>query len=105
MSFGLTTTLFAEASVPLPGNDRYWPQTVRANDKEVAVTQAGGLPVVRLSPGVYDIKGSVTWQQRPDGLSVPRHWKNYGDNRNWSGRAVPTLPRVRARPECMARRP
>ncbi|TDJ33797.1 MAG: hypothetical protein E2O61_11825 [Gammaproteobacteria bacterium] len=74
LTFTLATTLHAEANVPLPGNDRYWPQAVRANDREVVVTRAGQRPVVRLAAGVYDITGSVAWQQRPDGVSIPRQF-------------------------------
>ncbi|MCZ6617749.1 MAG: hypothetical protein O7E57_06410 [Gammaproteobacteria bacterium] len=73
-TFTLNTTLLAEANVPLPGDDRYWPQAVRVNGREAIVTRAGLLPVVRLGAGVYDITGSVTWQRRPDGMTVPRQF-------------------------------
>lgn len=72
LAFALKTTLLADANVFLPGNDRYWPQAVLVNGQEAVVTRTGQLPVVHLSAGVYDITGSVTWRERPDGIAIPR---------------------------------
>jgi len=74
LTFALATTLYADANVPLPGDDRHWPQTVRANGREVVVTRRGRLPMVRLSKGTYEITGSVAWQQRPDSVALPRQF-------------------------------
>jgi len=74
LTFALTTTLYADADVPLPGDERYWPAAVRANGREAVVTQAGGFPVVRLAAGTYDIAGSIGWQQRPEAIAVPQQF-------------------------------
>jgi len=71
LTFTLKTRLLAEANVLLPGDDRYWPQAVRVNGREAVVSRARQLPVVHLSAGVYDITGSVTWRERPDGITIP----------------------------------
>ncbi|MCZ6853438.1 MAG: hypothetical protein O7G86_05915, partial [Gammaproteobacteria bacterium] len=71
LTFTLKTSLLADADVFLPGDNRYWPQAVRVNGQEAVVTRARQLPVVHLSAGVYDITGSVTWRERPDGISIP----------------------------------
>lgn len=58
--------------ITLPGNDKHWPQNVKANDKPVAVMKRHGKPVLRLEPGEYRITGQFFWDHIPDNLAIPR---------------------------------
>jgi hypothetical protein len=63
--------VFAEAHVPLPGDERRWPQEVRAGGESVPVVPAGGRPSVRLAPGRHTLSGVFRWDALPELLQIP----------------------------------
>jgi hypothetical protein len=63
--------LHSEASVPLPGDGRRWPQKVSANGVPVPVVAQGGRPSVRLAPGQHTLRGTFLWDALPELLQVP----------------------------------
>jgi hypothetical protein len=69
--FGQTWTVYADSFVPLPGDERLWPQGVRANGEPVAVVRHAQRPSLWLRPGTYRIEGRIDWRRRPERLAVP----------------------------------
>ncbi len=60
--------------ITLPGNSKYWPQSVSLNNQLAVVTDRNGLPSVFAPQGVVTIKGQFQWeQQRPEYLTIPAH--------------------------------
>ena len=57
--------------VPLPGDDRLWPQDVRVDGKPAPVTQRNGTPHVRLLRGAHTITGTFEWDTLPESLPIP----------------------------------
>ncbi len=60
-----------EASVPLPGDGRRWPQQVSANGVPVPVVAQDGRASVRLAPGQHTLRGVFLWDALPELLQVP----------------------------------
>ncbi|OOG45547.1 hypothetical protein [Rhodanobacter sp. C01] len=69
--FSLNVHVDAPSWVALPGDDKNWPQQVSANDQPATVLQRGGQPMVWLTPGDYQLRGSLPWTARPARLHVP----------------------------------
>ena len=44
-----------ESWITLPGNDLYWPQNVRVNNKPVVVLKKDGQPKIKFQKGIYEI--------------------------------------------------
>jgi hypothetical protein len=65
------TVYATEAWLPLPGDASYWPHRVTVNGRPTTVVERGGVPSVRLGPGVYALAGSFEWDERPGLLRVP----------------------------------
>lgn len=63
--------LYAETWIDLPGDARHWPQSVRANDRSVAVMEREGKPAIRLPAGEYRIQGMIRWDSLPTRLALP----------------------------------
>src|SRR5678815_2359825 len=57
--------------VPLPGDERRWPQDVRVDGKKAVVVARDGKPSVELAPGVHKIEGTFFWDSLPESLAVP----------------------------------
>ncbi|MDR0247156.1 MAG: hypothetical protein LBI16_02005, partial [Burkholderiales bacterium] len=61
----------AESWVPLPGDNRNWPQEVTVNGSPQPVLLHGGAPALWLTVGDYNVRGRILWQERPQALTVP----------------------------------
>ena len=63
--------LFVKGLVPLPGGDRYWPESVLVNGVEGLVFEQGESPVLRLAKGSHHIAGFIPWQRIPESILLP----------------------------------
>lgn len=63
--------VYAEAVVPLPGDERRWPQQVEVDGAPAVVVMQGGRPAVSLPAGARQIRGVFLWDSMPEKLSVP----------------------------------
>jgi len=68
--FSSRWTLYRDAWVILPGDDRHWPQKLRVNQKPLPVVKKNGKPAVFLSAGQHHIEGQFRWRRLPDHLGV-----------------------------------
>ncbi len=57
--------------VPLPGNDKRWPQAVRVDGAPAPVALHENRPSVFLTPGVHAITGGFVWNPLPESLTIP----------------------------------
>jgi hypothetical protein len=57
--------------VYLPGDSKHWPLSVTANGKTALVMDKNGKPSIKLTTGIYDIKGEFLWDSIPDNLTLP----------------------------------
>ena len=57
--------------VYLVGDEKHWPLSVTANGKTAWVMDKSGRPAIKLTTGVYDIKGEFLWDMIPDNLTLP----------------------------------
>ncbi|MCI0505965.1 MAG: hypothetical protein L0Z73_07605 [Gammaproteobacteria bacterium] len=62
--------VYKKSWVRLPGNVRYWPQSVKIDNKNAIVTQQQDYPVVELGPGTVKITGEFDWDQLPESLPI-----------------------------------
>lgn len=69
--FSLDVHVDAPAWVALPGDARSWPQQVSANNQPATVLQRGDQPMLWLTPGDYQLRGTLPWTTRPVRLRVP----------------------------------
>ncbi|MFW5444302.1 MAG: hypothetical protein ACKE51_08365, partial [Methylococcaceae bacterium] len=58
--------------VPLPGNQKIWPQNVIVNKNPALVINRQGKPGLTLPVGSYKIQGSFIWDRIPESLSIPQ---------------------------------
>lgn len=63
--------LYAESFVPLPGDNKNWPENVTIDEQLHPVISRNGKPYVQLQKGRYSIEGEFYWQQQPKYLSIP----------------------------------
>lgn len=70
MSFSQGWQVHERSWIPLPGNAEYWPQRVKVNGEVMPVMDHDG-PAILLSTGRYQIDGNISWQTRPQVLTVP----------------------------------
>jgi hypothetical protein len=64
--------VYADGLVPLPGDERVWPQDVKVDDLPVPVVLHEGAPSVRLGTGSHRASGSFQWDAPPALLTLPR---------------------------------
>jgi hypothetical protein len=57
--------------VPLPGDERRWPQSVTVDGKKAVVVPREGHPSVELAVGAHRIVGAFAWDSLPESLAVP----------------------------------
>ncbi len=69
--FSLDVRVDAPSWVALPGDARDWPQQVSANNQPATVLQRAGQPMLWLTPGDYQLRGTLPWTARPPRLHVP----------------------------------
>ncbi|HEU4410149.1 MAG TPA: hypothetical protein VFS43_33145 [Polyangiaceae bacterium] len=63
--------LDARAWVPLPGDEKRWPQNVLVDGRRAVVTLQGGAPSVELAAGDHQVTGEFLWDSAPESLKVP----------------------------------
>jgi hypothetical protein len=63
--------VYAEGFVPLPGDEKSWPQEVKVDDRSASVVLHEGAPSVRLGPGAHRASGSFEWDAPPALLTLP----------------------------------
>ncbi len=59
------------AWVPLPGDDKRWPQEVKVGELPAVVQIKDGRPGLELTPGTYRVSGVFLWDSLPEKLQVP----------------------------------
>lgn len=69
--FVLKVVNYMEAWVTLPGDNEYWPQDIKVNQKVFPVSTHQGLPAVLLPTGEYTIEGVLNWERVPDFIQIP----------------------------------
>ena len=69
--FSQAFRLDARAWVPLPGDDKRWPQDVRVGVARAVVTAQRGGPSVELDRGDHVVSGSFVWDSLPESLQIP----------------------------------
>ena len=69
--FSLDVHVDAPSWVALPGDARNWPQQVSTDNQRATVLQRGGQPMLWLTPGDYQLRGTLPWTTRPPRLHVP----------------------------------
>lgn len=61
----------AEDWLTLPGDRRYWPQSVRLNDLPVPVLERNGRPALKAPAGQHRVTGQFFWSALPESIRVP----------------------------------
>jgi hypothetical protein len=69
--FRLDVHVDAPSWVALPGDGRHWPQQVSSNSQPAIVLQRQGQPMLWLTPGDYQLRGTLPWTSPPAQLRVP----------------------------------
>ncbi len=70
--FAQRWTLYARASVALPGEAATWPQAVTVNGAaQPVVACPDGRPCLFLPAGAHEVRGRIDWSTRPESLVVP----------------------------------
>lgn len=69
--FSQSWQLYNEEWIALPGDDEYWPQEVRVDERAAVVVERDGKPAVRLPAGEHSVQGVIRWSQMPTRLSLP----------------------------------
>ncbi|KRE84748.1 hypothetical protein ASG75_12720 [Rhodanobacter sp. Soil772] len=69
--FGLDVRVDAPSWVALPGDAKSWPQQVSANNQPATVLQRAGQPMLWLTSGDYQLRGTLPWTARPARMRVP----------------------------------
>ncbi|HEV3457492.1 MAG TPA: hypothetical protein VHG32_13095 [Thermoanaerobaculia bacterium] len=69
--FTQSWTVYAAGKVPLPGEERLWPQDLQVDGRPSAALADHGAPVVPLTAGSHTVAGSFRWDGLPEALQVP----------------------------------
>lgn len=69
--FSQSFRVYAQGFVPLPGDDKRWPQNVKADGKDAVVTTRVGRPTVELTAGDHVITGDFLWDSMPESINIP----------------------------------
>ncbi len=69
--FTQTWILYADSRVPLPGEERLWPQEVQVDGRPAAALEEQGSPVLALPAGTHTVSGTFHWDVLPASLPVP----------------------------------
>jgi len=70
-SFSQQWLLYQDDWVPLPGNDKRWPQSVKADGQAVAVVLRDDVPKVFLKKGSHSLAGNYAWDSLPENFQIP----------------------------------
>ena len=60
-----------KAWIRLPGDSKYWPQSVMVDDRPAIVLKKQGFPSVQLSSGSHTVRGLFAWDSLPESMTVP----------------------------------
>ena len=71
-TFRETLRAYRDEWVPLPGDARRWPQSVKLDGKDAVVTTRDEKPSVRVTPGDHTVTGQFLWDALPEALGLPR---------------------------------
>jgi hypothetical protein len=77
--------------IRLPGNSKYWPQSVMVDDKIAIVLNKGGFPSVELSAGSHTVSGLFAWDSLPESMTVPPSTGLLSITRNGQPLAFPRI--------------
>lgn len=56
----------------LPGQEKYWPQKVKLNNKAALLVSKKGIPAIYINkPGRYTVTGNFSWQSLPESIRIP----------------------------------
>lgn len=61
----------APTRMALPGGHGQWPASVQIDEREAAVVEVDGRPVVALEAGDHTVVGHIPWARVPDALLLP----------------------------------
>ncbi|MCK5728039.1 MAG: hypothetical protein KAG10_00080 [Methylococcales bacterium] len=70
-TFNSRWRVYSDSWVTLPGSEKHWPLSVTVNDQRVLVIKRQNKPMIKLSKGLYAIKGNLLWDAIPENLSIP----------------------------------
>ncbi len=70
--FSVTLRVFQEVRTVLPGGNDHWPQDVTLNGQPAPITPQEGRPSIRLTPGIWEVRGRFQWATMPQQLSIPQ---------------------------------
>ena len=70
-TFSQQVLAFHPLWMPLPGDQKHWPQDVRVDGKPAAVVAQGNRPGIRIAAGPHSITGGFLWSDLPESLPVP----------------------------------
>ena len=68
--FSMQVWTATQADIRLPGDKELWPQRVQVDGEPAVVSQAKGLPTIRLEPGSYRLSGEFEWSSLPQFMPV-----------------------------------
>ena len=71
-SFSQAWELYTDGWVPLPGEDKRWPQGVTADGQAVTVIRHDERPSVFLKKGSHALKGTFAWDSLPENFQIPQ---------------------------------
>jgi len=60
-----------EALVQIPGDNKYWPNSVSVAGNPAPVVEKNNRPHVSLPRGKHDLRGFIGWEQKPTALTIP----------------------------------
>ena len=72
LHFEQSWRVFSTGSVPLPGGEGYWPESLLVNAVSGLVVDVNGSPAVHLRPGLYQVAGVIPWRRIPESLQLPK---------------------------------
>ena len=70
--FTIHWQVFSQSWITLPGSTQHWPQKVLVNNQKRPVVEKHGLPMLQLTAGNYQIKGTFRWDYVPEYLTLPK---------------------------------
>ena len=69
--FSIHWQVYSESWVELPGSSKFWPLSVKVNQKPALVLEKNNKPVIKLTAGSYQIEGVFKWDFIPENLPIP----------------------------------
>ncbi|WP_235839723.1 hypothetical protein [Cognaticolwellia mytili] len=73
-TFQQSWQVLANSFIPLPGNSKNWPLSVKVNRQYKPVVLHQGKPAIELEKGRYNITGQFNWPKIPESISIPNQY-------------------------------